>query len=344
MSTSTTVEPRTAKQLLAWAHASVEPELRRTVDSLAATIRHLVGQHQGWWDATGTPTPAAGRGKFLRPAVVLLSCQAAGGDPELAIPAAVAVELLHSGSLLHDDVIDRDDTRHGRPTLWTTLGPSAAILTGTSMFYLALQTLRSAGEPLATRGVDLLLGALQTGLDGGYTETVLDSASNTTVEHVIEVSAAKTGALLSVSCALGAMAAGADPRRVERYYAFGRRLGIVFQNTDDLLGIWGDPAVTGKPAGSDLRNRRRTLPVTAALTSDHPAGRELAVLYQKELDEAAADKATVLVEAAGGRALTEEETRRQVQAALGDLDAAEAATKPCGDLATLLDFAVLRDH
>jgi geranylgeranyl diphosphate synthase type I len=156
----------------------------------------------------------------------------------------------------------------------------------------------------------------------------------------------KTGALLGSACALGALFGDAPQGKVDELREFGRLLGIAFQFVDDLLGIWGDPAVTGKPVHSDLRARKKSLPVVAALTSGTPAEGELAALYHSDqpLSEAELVHAAHLIEAAGGRTWCQEQADHFFAQALEHLRSADPSPRAGADLVALAELATHRDH
>ncbi|CAM5329139.1 polyprenyl synthetase [Streptomyces avidinii] len=232
-------------------------------------------------------------------------------------------------SLLHDDVIDGDALRRHRPTAWSVFGLPAAILTGDALLSLAGRVLSEAPVPLGSAGPALLDDAVQQLVEGEFADTLAEERDQVLLAEGLATAAAKTGSLITLSCVLGALAAGAGSAQVTHLRRFGHEVGAAFQLTDDILGIWGDPQVTGKPALSDLRARKKSLPVIAALTSAHPAGSELGLLYGSpgELSEADLVKAAALVEAAGGRAWAEREARHRTAGALSSLKAA-ALTGP----------------
>ncbi|MGI5131300.1 polyprenyl synthetase family protein [Pseudonocardia sp. CA-107938] len=274
--------------------ATVRAALRAAVDTLPAPARTVAGYHRGWLDEHGAPADAPA-GKSIRPAFVLAAARATGGrgDP---VPAAVAVELVHDFSLLHDDVMDGDRTRRHRPTAWTVFGVGPAVLAGDALLTLALDLLRPHGA-----AATVLAAAVQELIDGQLTDLAFEERNDVTLDECLAMADGKTAALLGCSTALGAILAGAEPERVRVLMRAGRELGLAFQIVDDLLGIWGDPAVTGKPVGADLARRKKTIPVVAALTSGTPAGAELAARYAGtgELDTRAAAQ---LVAASGAQA------------------------------------------
>lgn len=287
---------RDGAAVLAEAREMVEPAHRMVLDGLPAPIRHVAGYHRGWWDADGRPSGKTG--KTVRPALVLASSQAAGGEPDVGVPAAVAVELVHDFSLLHDDVMDGDLTRRHRPAAWTVFGIGQAILAGDALLAAAMELL-NAGEPIR-----VLVRTLLELCEGQSADLAFEGRGEVGLAECLRMAELKTGALLGAACQLGALAAGAPPETAWCFRGFGRHLGTAFQLVDDLLGIWGAPEVTGKPAGSDLTSRKKSLPVVAALTSDTREGEQLARLYGRaeDLDETRIVHAAHLVEAAGGRA------------------------------------------
>lgn len=327
---------RSAREVLAWSREVIDPALRTAVDTLPATSRHLAGYHFGWWDKTGTAVDSNG-GKAIRPALTLLAAEAVGGDATDALPAATAVELVHNHSLVHDDVMDRDTMRRHRPTVWHVFGVNPAIQAGDALLALAFSVL--AEQPAA---VWLLTAATQSVVDGQLADLELEDRTQVAMADCIRMATAKTGALLAGACAIGAVVGGGRPEQVEHLRAFGADLGLAFQHVDDLLGIRGDPAVTGKPARSDLHRRKKSLPVVAAMNSGTTAGRELAALY--ELSDMDVEWAADLVDAAGGSAWSQRQVELLVASAVDHVRAARAGRKATEELLALARLATHRDH
>ncbi|AOR36284.1 polyprenyl diphosphate synthase [Streptomyces fodineus] len=293
-------------------------------------------------DPPGTP-PGGGApgGKGVRQALAVLGARAAGADARAGIPAAVAVELVHAFSLLHDDIMDGDATRRRRPAVWKAYGTGPAVLAGDALFALAIETL--AGAPHSARAVRLLSAALADLVRGQADDLVFATRPCTGAERVTPgeyraMAEGKTGALLGCAAALGALLGGAPEATVGALDRAGRQLGVAFQLVDDVLGIWGDPAVTGKPAGGDLRERKMTYPVLVALGS--PAGRGLPELLAAP---GRAEEAAALIEAAGGRTATLAEARAHTTAARALLAEAPLAAEAAADLSRLLDHLLDRD-
>ncbi|ONI90862.1 dimethylallyltranstransferase [Saccharothrix sp. ALI-22-I] len=336
---------RTAGEVLAWSRVAITPVLHEAVDTLPASTRLVVGYHFGWWDAAGR-TARGGSGKAIRPAFTLLAAEAVGGDAAQAVTAAAAVELAHNHSLVHDDVMDRDATRRHRPTAWTVFGVNNAIQAGDALLALAFDVLAGSGHPAATRGSRMLTAAVLALVDGQAADMAFEQRTDVDVAECVRMSTTKTGALMACACALGAAFGGGRPAQVKHLRAFGEDVGVAFQHVDDLLGIWGDPAVTGKPIHSDLRNRKKSLPVLAAMRSGTPAGRELAALYHRDDDLSAAELRHVadLVTDAGGRAWSQGQVDTLLARARYHLRAAGLVARAADELFALAELATHRDH
>ncbi|WP_307867818.1 family 2 encapsulin nanocompartment cargo protein polyprenyl transferase [Umezawaea beigongshangensis] len=336
---------RSAGEVLLWSRDVVVPALRAAVDQLPASMRDIAAYHLGWRDAQGRVDSADG-GKTLRPALVLLAARAAGGDVANALPAAVAVELVHNFSLLHDDVMDGDETRRHRPTAWTVFGANAAVLAGDALQTLALEVLATSGHPALLDQVRVLNAAVLDLLDGQSADLAFEDRTDVVLAECVAMAEYKTGALLGGCCALGALAAGADPDRVRHLRGFGARLGLAFQLVDDLLGIWGDPEVTGKPVFSDLQNRKKSLPVVAALSSHTAAARELDALYRSDevLTETDLARAAELIDVAGGRRWARTKADEQLSLAAEHLRVAGAEPVAAAELMELAKLVTRRDR
>lgn len=338
------VTGRPVRALLEWSRGLLDPALREAVDSMPGSMRLIAGYHFGWLDERGKPAKESG-GKAIRPALTLLSAQAAGGDPAGAVPAAVAVELAHNFSLLHDDVMDGDTTRRHRPTVWSVFGTPAAILAGDALLTLAGDVLASSGSAAAAESARLLSAAVLELVEGQSADLSFERRRDVGLAECVRMAERKTGALLGCACALGAAAAGSAAAGAGHLRSFGDRLGLAFQFVDDLLGIWGDPAATGKSVYSDLRSRKKSLPVVAALTSDTGAGREFERLYHQP-DPLTMDdlvRAARLVDAAGGRTWCRDQASSLLAEALAELRACDPAPRAEVELTAVAHLMVQRN-
>jgi geranylgeranyl diphosphate synthase, type I len=322
----------------------VGPALEAAIARLSPDIRPVAGYHLGLCDAAGEPTGAPAGGKALRPALTLLSARAAGAPAERAVPAAVAVELVHNFSLLHDDIMDGDIERRHRPTAWTVFGVGPAILAGDALQSLANDLLLEGPAPQSVWAARCLAAAVQRLISGQGADLAFERRDRVTVDECLDMAADKTAALMACACSIGAIYVGAPASTAMSLTAFGAYIGLAFQLTDDLLGIWGAPEVTGKPVRSDLRSRKKSLPVVAALASESDAGRELAALLAEPepLGEDELCHAADLVAAAGGKKWVEAEADSALSSALGCLDEAELPDDVRAEFAAIAEFVTAR--
>jgi len=217
-------------------------------------------------------------GKLLRPSLVLFTCERLGGRLDRALQAAVALELVHNFSLIHDDIQDKDPTRRGCPTVWTRIGIAQAINAGDLLHSMAIGEILECG----TEALGVLNQATTAMIEGQAMDLSFEERHVDAAEY-LEMIDRKTGALLRCAFELGAICADAPAAVRDKLVSFGRHVGRAFQIRDDMLGIWGDPAITGKPRGSDIRRRKKSFPIAhafehadaedrAALTSVYAAG------------------------------------------------------------------------
>lgn len=317
---------------------AIEDELRRVASRAgergAEEMRHMCAYHMGW---EGEGAGPQARGKRIRPQIVLLTAAAAGGEWQRALPAAAAVELLHNFSLIHDDIEDNSPMRRGRPTVWKLWGIAQAINAGDAMFALAHMALLRLEETVspraALRAAELFQRTCLQLTQGQHLDLAYEARGDLTLEAYWPMVDGKTAALLAGCAELGALAADADAAICSAYHRFGRSLGLAFQALDDLLGIWGDAALTGKSAESDLLAGKKSLPVLYALGQDGPfkARWDAGVITPEEVAQLAAQ-----LEAEGARAYTQERASELTAEALQALDEAQ----PQGDAgAALLELA-----
>jgi len=237
---------------------------------LARLLRYPLGLEE----PDGTPGPGIG-GKLLRPSLVCFSCEALGGDVSAALPLACALELVHNFSLVHDDIQDGDELRRGRPTVWKAFGTAQAINSGDGLLVLALKTAIGVQGALSPKAVLTALEALNSAtfrmIEGQALDLGLEGDDSGGVAEYLAMARRKTGALFGAAFELGAIAAG-RPELSSENRELGETLGLAFQITDDILGIWGKPEQTGKPARSDLVRRKHSWPVAYALEQDPTLG------------------------------------------------------------------------
>ena len=293
----------TTPLILNRARQLVEPELRRAVDTLCAELLLPSRYHFGWVETDGSPS-SAGSGKGLRPALAVLSAEAVGAPTVVGLPGAVAVELIHNYSLIHDDIIDGDTERRHRTTVWAAFGVDDAVISGDALHTLAFQVLLADPTP------------------------------------------ERVAATVRLAEATAAMLAGAPDHQVAALDAYGRSLGLAFQAVDDVLGIWGDPTATGKAAGNDLRERKKSMPVAFVMSAGDEAAQELRALYDQpgHLSDVDIERATQIIETAGGRQRTEQEAQTHLTAALAALEGAGLVDESVEELHGLANFVATRNH
>lgn len=211
-------------------------------------------------------------GKRLRPIMVIKSCEMFGGNQQDALPAASAVEFIHNFSLVHDDIMDNDDLRHGIPTVHTSFGLPLAILSGDILFSKAFQilssiTVKSIKDSSLLSMIRRLSSACVDICEGQYKDIQFSSGLNFPSEdEYIEMISKKTAALFKVSCSLGALSSrNATEKDVNNMADFGKNSGIAFQLIDDLIGIAGQSKETGKAVGNDIREGKKTYPILLSI-------------------------------------------------------------------------------
>ncbi|MEV0594576.1 polyprenyl synthetase family protein [Nonomuraea cavernae] len=348
--------------VVAAARQLVDPVLREAVARLDPITARVAGYHFGWTEEPGGASPgggspggassgrssggSSGGGKALRPALVLLSARAAGGDVARCSPAAAAVELVHAFSLLHDDIMDGDRMRRHRPAAWTVFGGSEAILAGDALLALAGELLverDGSGHLDAARSLSLAVRGL---IAGQGMDLEFERRDDVSLDECLRMSARKTGDLLACACSIGAMTAGGSAELVEALAAFGAEAGLAFQLADDLLGIWGSPETTGKPVRSDLRARKKSLPIVAAITGGGAAGERLARLLAQlaPLSEPDLVEAARLVAEAGGRTWAETEAKHRLDTAGRHLAGVEMPAAVREEFLDIARFITARDH
>jgi geranylgeranyl diphosphate synthase type I len=328
---------------------ALDQELRavtRTAHPRYADFFNMFHYHLGWTDAQGNPAKADA-GKRIRPLLCLWACEAGEGDWRAALPAAAAVELIHDFSLIHDDIEDNSGERRGRATVWKIWGLAQGINAGDAMFvfaHLALDRLAASTLSLQ-RYIEIHRVFDQATLQltqGQYLDIGFERADQVTLDHYFEMVRGKTAALLAASCELGARVATTDDRVIRAFAEYGENLGIAFQIADDVLGLWGDPVLTGKSARTDLVSRKKSYPVLAAMSSD--LGNELRALYAKaKWQEADLQRVQEILRATDARTLATQQAEIYATRALDALDATNLENAAMTRLRELVTQVVHRE-
>jgi geranylgeranyl diphosphate synthase type I len=267
------------------------------------------------------------------------------------MPAAVALELIHNFSLIHDDIQDQDTERHHRPTVWAVWDPARALMAGNTMRMLA----HRAALAVAGRGVSpgeaptvlaVLAGCSLELIEGQYLDLSFEERQEVQIADYLDMVHRKTGALIEAALHLGAYLGAGEPGPVDALRRCGRLLGLAFQARDDFLGIWGVTALTGKAVGADIRRKKKSLPVVYAF--QHASGeqrRRLQALYRlRELDDDAVTKVLAIMEDLGARGYVQTlaaETRDEAMALAHQARLPGWALEEFRELA---DFLIYRLH
>ena len=327
---------------------AVMDELHAVLDNRPAPPYTLMRYHLGWEDESGSAIEARG-GKMLRPALCLLASEAFGGVWEKALPAAAALELLHNFTLIHDDVEDASEQRHGRKTLWSVWGEAQAINTGDGMFALAYATLlrlseRGYDSDRVLRAVQMLDSATLHLCEGQHADILGAGGRRISCTEYLDIIEGKSAELIATSCGMGALLGGASDEEVSALYEYGRQTGLAFQIRDDVLGIWGDVAETGKPASDDLRTGKQSYPVVFALEGAASEKRNalLELLAKDTRNEKEIETARDLLEALGAREESERKALEYADAAIASLDKLALRAKWRNDFGQIATFAAQR--
>lgn len=330
---------------------AVHARMRRAVTPDEPTATPLFGWlrgHLGWPD--GGVDARAASAKGMRPRVALVAWAGAGGTvtDTAAVDVAAAIELTHEFSLVHDDIEDGDRLRRGRPTLWTVVGVPQAINAGDALFGIARHVLMNAPVAPAAlvamaRRYDEACVRLAVGQSLDIAFEAADVGQVTPLDYLGMVRA-KTGALLGAAAALGALGAGGDEGMADALAAWGEHVGTAFQIQDDVLGLWGDPAVTGKPVGHDVLRRKKGLPLLLGAVDPTTADRVQRALKDDDLDAAQAAELARALERAGIRDACRRWAERRAADAESALDRLAITPNAREALRSLSQMAVHRDR
>lgn len=244
-------------------------------------------------------------GKRFRPTLCLALAEGYG-DRERAIPAALAIELFHNFTLIHDDIADHDETRRGRQTLWRLFGVDHALNAGDALSLLAYEFALRTGERALT---DALLMSFYEVIEGQYLDFEASRGKVVSIESSLEMTRKKTGALVRVSAEAGGIAAGRVEDELVLLRMFGESLGVSFQLADDYRSVWETQEVTGKDAHSDVRERKQTLPYILTTEEASPHARErIVALYRQtgQLTEEEVLEAIAIMDQTAAREKTRE--------------------------------------
>ncbi len=339
------------KNILAKYIPDVEHTIKDYLSEAPPFIGGVIRYHFGWADQNFEPEKSES-GKMLRPVLCLLVMDALTGNYKKVLPAAAAIEMIHNFTLLHDDIEDGDLERRGRPTAWAIWGNPLAINVGDYLYTLAFKSLfRLDNAHFSFKKIFLVQQLiadscliLTTGQD---LDLRFEQSQDVTAGMYLDMVYRKTGALLEASILTGAILGTSDPQLIKNYRGFARNIGIAFQIRDDILGIWGDAAKTGKSVDNDLRRKKKTLPIIYMLnkaTGDRR--KKLLALYADNALLTASEISFVRQSLAWVEAHTyaQQSADRYIQDAFGALKRIDISNQPQAELETIARFLIDRSH
>jgi len=330
------------------------PALDDTLHALVDEIPHapefdlMIRYALGWVNADGSPY-AHPTGKRIRPLLLLMAAEAGGGDWHTALPAAAAVEILHNFSLIHDDIQDNSEIRHGRPTIWKVWGIANAINAGDAMFTLAYHSLErlTSGKPASvspTLAVAIWRIFNKTNFEltrGQHLDMRFERQMTVTVEDYLSMISGKSAALVAASAQIGALIGSRRARIARCFHEYGLNLGLAFQIHDDILGIWGDPQRTGKSTATDILSRKKSFPVLFGLDRSQTLRRLYA---RKTFGAPQVEQAVAILNEVGARQFSLEAETRYYDRALAALDSAGLPAASTEGLREIMRFLIERQY
>jgi geranylgeranyl diphosphate synthase type I len=318
-------------------HSAVETQSEKKFREYYSMMAYHLG-----WEGEGSGPDA--RGKRIRPMLVLLSCSAAGGDWRNALPAAASVELVHNFSLIHDDIQDNSPLRRGRETVWKRWGIAQAINAGDAMLTIAHLTLLKLEKSCSPEQTLLAAHTLQQACleltKGKYLDLAFEAREELSIEAYWLMVKGKTASLIGACTELGAISAACPDERRTAFREFGLYLGLAFQAQDDILGIWGDAALTGKSSDSDLLAGKKSLPVIFGMHQEGPFNERWS---RGSIQPGETEALAKQLEKEGAREYTQEAASQMTTKALNALEEARPEGEASLALAELADRLLRRD-
>ena len=332
--------------------ADINDALRSSLSVDDMGVYDMLRYCMGWVDVKGAPCLAT-EGKALRPTLCLFACEAAGGTVDEATPAAAALEFIHNFSLIHDDIQDRDEMRHHRPTLWAVWGVPKALVAGNVLRVTADTCLEALVDETgvdndrALRVIGLLTEAYLEMIEGQYLDISYEGRPDIGMPDYLSMISRKTGALIRCAMHLGALIGTRDTATVDAFRNCGRSLGYVFQIRDDVLGVWGDEELTGKPVGADIRCKKNSLPVVYAMSQAEGGDKQLLTdIYNKkdQLNDSDVSVVLDLMEGVKTREYAQSLAAEHGSLALETVAGVELAPEAKQGIEDLVEFLLEREH
>lgn len=329
--------------------AAVEAELREIIVSPDPCYDAYYGMfryHLGWTNEHFEKIDAD-VGKRIRPLVCLVACEALGGDWHRALPVAAAIELVHNFSLIHDDIEDNSDMRRGRAAVWKVWGLPQGLNAGDGMFVLSRLALGRMGQ----RGLTIQKwAAVSSEFDaatlalcrGQFLDLSFESRFDVSVDEYLQMIRGKTAALIEAAARFGAILATDDSALISTLDRFGENIGMAFQITDDILGIWGDPAITGKSAAADILSKKKSLPIIIGL-NHRDISEELWTIYsQPQMHQGDVARVLALLDQIEAREQTNEIAQKFRKIAISALDETKIKNRAMDHLREIADLMTNR--
>ena len=285
-------------------------------------------------------------GKRLRPVLVLMACEAVGGDINRALTPAIGLEMFHNFTLLHDDVMDKADIRRGKPTVHVKWDDNTAILSGDAMLTMATQLIAQAPADVMPQVMDLYNRTAMEIYEGQQYDVDFEKRNDVTVDEYLEMIRLKTSVLLGCACKMGALIGGADEATAQLFYKVGENLGLAFQLQDDMLDVWGDEATFGKAIGGDIMNNKKTFLLINAMqraTGDHKVELSLWLSTPNASRAVKVPAVTAIYDALNLRSLSLEAINRYNDEALEALSKIAISDEARSEFANFITRLVKRD-
>ena len=333
----------------------IDNALRGSLADESLPVYAMLRYCMGWSDCEGEKVNGI-TGKAVRPSLCMFACESTGGDAKYAVPAAVALELIHNFSLIHDEIQDHDEIRHHRDTLWKVWGVPKALVAGNILRVVAdkaLEPLYQLGRPEAMEiGRNLVTEACLEMIEGQYLDISFEGRLDISQDEYIGMISRKTGALIRCSVNLGSYigsvytsdALGVE--RVSRFREVGEHLGYAFQIRDDILGVWGREEDTGKQVGLDIRRKKNSLPIVHALaTADKKELVVLKKIYSKDVvSDNDVERVLDILKSLGSQKHAEDLAFQYCELAIKVLDTIDIDTKSRGEMEDLIKFLLVRTY
>ena len=314
---------------------------------------HQVYEHFDYTypDATLNPNPAAA-GKRVRPVLMALVAKSlSNGDYAHVLPSAVALEIIHNFTLIHDDIMDESDTRRGRTTIWKNYGLAQAIDSGDGLFALgilsslSLDTVGISAEKALTASKLLLRACLDT-VEGQALDINFEERLDISPAEYLQMISLKTGKFIQVAAHIGALLSTDDQQTIDAFTVFGENIGIAFQIWDDYLGIWGDPEIIGKSATGDIEQKKKSYPITYILAhgSDEQKDRLRAIYEQESISPFDVAEVREMLTVVDAQSQTNDIVSDYYDRAMAALDSLNLSEADYNNIRGLADFIIKRDH